>query len=88
MSAEYVAREILCAASERKTDLFCNYRGYIKLNRSKFESDLEKLSRGIKRELRGKSSVINDEDVSNFLYSNAWILGGFAAGWLIGYGIA
>ncbi|KAK6750236.1 hypothetical protein RB195_002308 [Necator americanus] len=71
--------------------LVCNYRGYIKLNRSKFERDLRELKEGLERNLLGESSrpVIPDEkEVSNFLRSNAWLLGGFAAGWLLGFGLA
>ncbi|CAI4224892.1 unnamed protein product [Auanema sp. JU1783] len=69
---------------------FCNYRGYIKLNSSKIEDDLRDLKKGIEKELYGRSSAIdiNDKQVSKFVHANAWLLGGFFAGWLLGYGIA
>ncbi|KHJ83381.1 hypothetical protein OESDEN_16922 [Oesophagostomum dentatum] len=68
----------------------CNYRGYIKLNRSKFEKDLRDLRRGIEQNLLGdtRPNMPDEEDVSDFLRSNAWLLGGFAAGWLLGFGLA
>ncbi|KAL6740562.1 hypothetical protein Aduo_013906 [Ancylostoma duodenale] len=71
--------------------LVCNYRGYVKLNRSKFEQDLRDLRRGLEKNLLGESSrpaMPDEEEVSNFLRSNAWLLGGFAAGWLLGFGLA
>lgn len=62
----------------------------MKLNRSRFEKDLRDLRKGLEKNLLGKSeSVIPDaEEMGNFIVSNAWLLSGFAAGWLIGFGIA
>ncbi|KAK6034221.1 hypothetical protein COOONC_28274 [Cooperia oncophora] len=68
----------------------CNYRGYVKLNRTKFEKDLMDLKRGLEKNLLGKpdSMIPNEEEIGGFLRSNAWLLSGFAAGWLLGFGIA
>ncbi|KAK5978982.1 hypothetical protein GCK32_011460 [Trichostrongylus colubriformis] len=68
----------------------CNYRGYVKLNRTKFEKDVLDLKRGLEKKLLGKTeSMIPDEqEIGSFLRSNAWLLTGFAAGWLLGFGIA
>uniref|UniRef100_A0A8R1Y4H5 Uncharacterized protein n=1 Tax=Pristionchus pacificus TaxID=54126 RepID=A0A8R1Y4H5_PRIPA len=72
---------------------FCNYRGYIKLNRSKIEKsasqDLRDIKRTIQTELCGKSQVdIDAETVGSFVTSHAYVLSGFAAGVLLGYAIA
>ncbi|PAV64947.1 hypothetical protein WR25_10561 [Diploscapter pachys] len=74
----------------KPSEMFCNYRGYIKLNRSEFEKDVRALRQEIEKELYGRSSNIDikESDVTNFLTANRWLLGGFAAGWLLGYGIA
>ncbi|WKY04918.1 hypothetical protein Q1695_005715 [Nippostrongylus brasiliensis] len=92
MSPEAAAREILRAATAREIelDMICNYRGYVKLNRSQFDKDLQELRRGLEKKLLGKTdSVIPDADeMSSFLRENAWLLSGFAAGWLIGFGLA
>ncbi|PIO62290.1 hypothetical protein TELCIR_16159 [Teladorsagia circumcincta] len=50
----------------------CNYRGYVKLNRTKFEKDLQDLKRGLEKKLRGKpeSMIPDQEEVSqSFLVS-------------------
>ncbi|GMT33939.1 hypothetical protein PFISCL1PPCAC_25236 [Pristionchus fissidentatus] len=68
---------------------FCNYRGYIKLNRSKIEKDLKDLKGSIERELYGKSQFEMDKNkIGSFVSSHAYLLGGFAAGSLLGYAIA
>ncbi|GMT03041.1 hypothetical protein PENTCL1PPCAC_25215, partial [Pristionchus entomophagus] len=68
---------------------FCNYRGYIKLNRSKIEKDLRDLKGSIERELYGKSQFEMDKGkVGSFVTSHAYLLSGFAAGALLGYAIA
>ncbi|XGW32239.1 hypothetical protein V3C99_010434, partial [Haemonchus contortus] len=68
----------------------CNYRGYVKLNRTKFEKDLLELKRGLEKNLLGKpeTMVPDQEEIGSFLRSNGWLLSGFLAGWLLGFGIA
>ncbi|VDM57597.1 unnamed protein product [Angiostrongylus costaricensis] len=67
----------------------CNYRGYIKLSRSKFEEELDSLRRSLEDNLGRRRSVVPSQyEVNDFLRSNVWLLSGFAAGWLIGFGLA
>ncbi|GMR33601.1 hypothetical protein PMAYCL1PPCAC_03796, partial [Pristionchus mayeri] len=67
---------------------FCNYRGYIKLNRSKIEKDLRDIKRRVESELTGKSQFEMDANkMSSFVSSHAYLLSGFAAGALLGYAL-
>uniref|UniRef100_A0A8R1HLY0 FUN14 domain-containing protein 1 n=1 Tax=Caenorhabditis japonica TaxID=281687 RepID=A0A8R1HLY0_CAEJA len=62
---------------------FAIHKGYITLNESRIERDLKNLQKSV---MKKKSSEIN---VSNsFISENRWILGGFAAGMLIGFSVA
>ncbi|KAE9420942.1 hypothetical protein Angca_000236, partial [Angiostrongylus cantonensis] len=67
----------------------CNYRGYIKLSRSKFEEELDSLRRSLEDNFGRRRSIVPSQyEVNDFLRSNVWLLSGFAAGWLIGFGLA
>ncbi|KJH47216.1 hypothetical protein DICVIV_06738 [Dictyocaulus viviparus] len=64
----------------------CNYCGYIKLNRSKFQKDLNELSRRLEKSLtKHRTAMPQQYEVMEFLRSNAWLLSGFAGGKLIRY---
>uniref|UniRef100_A0AAF5PLQ9 Oxidoreductase n=1 Tax=Wuchereria bancrofti TaxID=6293 RepID=A0AAF5PLQ9_WUCBA len=66
---------------------FCNSRGYIKINQSKLRRDIEQLRKNITRVTSNRSSVAGDE-VNDFLRNNAYLLGGYGAGFLLGYTFA
>jgi len=66
-----------------------NYNGWIKLNQSKFSRDVEKIRRSLDKEFFGNSNDLpGQREVTQFVSENAYLLGGFAAGTLIGVGMA
>ncbi|VIO89401.1 Dehydrogenases, short chain protein 30, putative [Brugia malayi] len=66
---------------------FCNSRGYIKINQSKLRRDIERLRKDITRVTSNRSSVAEGE-VNDFLRNNAYLLGSYGAGFLLGYTFA
>ncbi|KAM3727667.1 Dehydrogenase/reductase SDR family member 7B [Dirofilaria immitis] len=67
--------------------LFCNSRGYIKFNQSKLRRDIEQLRKDITRMTNNRSSI-SESEVSDFLRNNAYLLGSYSAGFLLGYTFA
>ncbi|MCP9265142.1 Dehydrogenase/reductase SDR family member 7B [Dirofilaria immitis] len=66
---------------------FCNSRGYIKFNQSKLRRDIEQLRKDITRMTNNRSSI-SESEVSDFLRNNAYLLGSYSAGFLLGYTFA
>ncbi|CAA88970.1 FUN14 domain-containing protein fndc-1 [Caenorhabditis elegans] len=64
---------------------FAIHKGYITLNESKIERDMKNLHKSVMNKVSGKK-VINISD--SFVSEYRWILGGFAAGMLIGFSVA
>ncbi|EFO85682.1 hypothetical protein GCK72_005385 [Caenorhabditis remanei] len=64
---------------------FAIHKGYITLNESKIERDIKNLQKSVMKKV-SKRDTINIP--SSFITENRWILGGFAAGMLIGFSIA
>ncbi|TMS37288.1 hypothetical protein L596_004253 [Steinernema carpocapsae] len=65
---------------------FCNYRGYIHINRNEFEKDIRDMRKSLEEQFGvNKSALPNGKDVDKFLTSNKYLLGGFVAGCLLGY---
>uniref|UniRef100_A0A1I7T0Q0 FUN14 domain-containing protein 1 n=1 Tax=Caenorhabditis tropicalis TaxID=1561998 RepID=A0A1I7T0Q0_9PELO len=61
------------------------HKGYITLNESKIERDIKNLKKSVMKKV-SRTDTINIPN--NFFTENRWILGGFAAGILIGFSIA
>ncbi|KAK0397727.1 hypothetical protein QR680_002239 [Steinernema hermaphroditum] len=65
---------------------FCNYRGYIVVSRREVENDIRAARRALEKHFGGnKSAMPSGKDVDKFLVANKYLLGGFAAGCLLGY---
>uniref|UniRef100_A0A914V9G3 Uncharacterized protein n=1 Tax=Plectus sambesii TaxID=2011161 RepID=A0A914V9G3_9BILA len=68
---------------------YANYKGYIKLNQSKFSRDIERVRRHLDREFFADSNDLPGErELTQFVSENAYLLGGFAAGILVGVGMS
>ncbi|CAP23668.1 Protein CBG02943 [Caenorhabditis briggsae] len=64
---------------------FAIHKGYITLNESKIERDLKNLQKSVMNKVSKKDTI---QVPNSFISENRWILGGFAAGMLIGFSIA
>ncbi|CAD5205877.1 unnamed protein product [Bursaphelenchus okinawaensis] len=68
---------------------FFNYRGYIKLNKSQFQQDLDDITDHLRSQLGAtKSSLPSSRELDDFVTKNAYLFTGFIGGSLIGYGFA
>ncbi|CAI2338966.1 unnamed protein product [Caenorhabditis sp. 36 PRJEB53466] len=65
---------------------FAIHKGYITLNESKIERDLKNLQKSVMKKVSRKANAINVPN--SFISDYRWILGGYAAGMLIGFSIA
>lgn len=61
------------------------HKGYITLNESKIERDMKNLQKSVMKKVSRKDTI---HIPNSFFSENRWILGGFAAGMLIGFSIA
>uniref|UniRef100_A0A915DHH3 FUN14 domain-containing protein 1 n=1 Tax=Ditylenchus dipsaci TaxID=166011 RepID=A0A915DHH3_9BILA len=68
---------------------FFNYRGYLKFNRSQLRKDLDDLQDTVRSELglANKLSLPSGKELDDFASKNAYLLGGYVAGNMIGYGL-
>ncbi|CAD5207740.1 unnamed protein product [Bursaphelenchus xylophilus] len=68
---------------------FFNYRGYIKLNKSQFQQDLDDISDNLRAQFGAtRSAVPSSRELDDFVTKNAYLFTGFIGGSLIGYGFA
>ncbi|VDK81305.1 unnamed protein product [Onchocerca ochengi] len=67
--------------------LFCNSQGYIKFNQSKLRRDFEQLRKDITRMASNRNNI-SENEITDFLRNNAYLLGSYSAGFLLGYTFA
>ncbi|VDN91243.1 unnamed protein product [Brugia pahangi] len=95
LTPSYAAECIINALINRNTELilaplshrFAIFLRYIKINQSKLRRDIERLRKDITRVTSNRSSVAEGE-VNDFLRNNAYLLGSYGAGFLLGYTFA
>ncbi|CAD6196803.1 unnamed protein product [Caenorhabditis auriculariae] len=66
---------------------FAVHRGYIAVNHDNVGRDIAGLKKSLRKRVNDVPHVGGDE-VQNFVVKNSWTFSGFAAGVLIGFGLA
>ncbi|VDN03592.1 unnamed protein product [Thelazia callipaeda] len=79
----YAAECIVNALVNRKTELLCDSRGYIKFNRPRLQRDFERIRKGLER-VTGDRNVPKAK-VNDFFRRSSYLLGSYVAGCLLGY---